>query len=136
MQDYHLQGFAIWQSFLRSAFNGISINNILERKPDHILVSDSCPHSLGGLSITKGWAWRLQITEELLGKVTNNFLEWLAEVVTTKLAIYFNDIISSGCMIPVGDSTSALSWIHGADFYDASHSALQDLARVFKHIMF
>ena len=67
----------IWINFLQYAHNGISINNIIYRQPDHIRWDDSCPIGIGGVSMS-GLAYRYHIPRDLQGRVSNNALEFLA----------------------------------------------------------
>ena len=89
----------------------MSINDIIEFKPDHILVSDSQTFGLGGFSMTKGYAWIFFTTNELMGKSANKFLEWPAKVVTLKIEMHFGNVLPGCFMLPVGDGASSLSWL-------------------------
>ena len=47
--------------FLSIAREGISINNVIYRKPTHVYHSNACEHGIGGYSLTSGRAWRWEI---------------------------------------------------------------------------
>ena len=70
----------LWTKFLKDANEGISINNLVYRKPTHLRWDDSCPIGIGGVSIT-GTAYRYNLPRHLQGRVSNNALEFLASVV-------------------------------------------------------
>jgi hypothetical protein len=60
---------------------GIDINLLGFRSPDRIYYSDSCPAGLGGYS-NQGFALRFRIPDNLLFRVSNNLLEFLAAIIT------------------------------------------------------
>ena len=49
IRDLHL-----WLHFLSLAQDGISINLVLERRPDSIFIMDSCEYGIGGFSLKTG----------------------------------------------------------------------------------
>jgi len=69
-----LEDLELMLFFLEKAHKGISLNQIVYRRPTHVYRSDSCPSGLGGYS-HEGWAWRFYIPYELQGRATNNLLE-------------------------------------------------------------
>ena len=73
--------FFLWKQFLSLAHSGIDINLIVERRPDQIYITDSCEYGIGGFSVKTGKAFRYEIPPYLRFKVSNNVLEYLAEVV-------------------------------------------------------
>ena len=44
-------------SFLKSAYEGISMNILTFCKPAHVFCSDACEYGQGGYNITTGRAW-------------------------------------------------------------------------------
>eukprot|EP00957_Ditylum_brightwellii_P146860 11180118-Ditylum_brightwellii.AAC.2 len=54
------------------------MNNIEERHPTKIYISNSCPVGSGGMSI-HGRAWRYHTPRQLQGRVSNNTLEYLTD---------------------------------------------------------
>ena len=111
----------IWLEFLRYAANGISINNIVFREPTHEFGADACQFGIGGFSIetSKGWHW--QLPEDLIGVVSINALEFLANVVNIWMARLglIADVPPLSCVLSSTDSTSAAAWLHKSSFPDS-----------------
>ena len=76
-----LSDLSLWLRFLKLAQSGISINLVLERRPDGIYITDSCEHVIGGFSLKTGGAFRWSISPHLRFRVSNNVLEHVAEIV-------------------------------------------------------
>ena len=99
----------IWLDFLRYAATGISINNIVFREPTHEFGADACEYGIGGFSIetSKGMHW--QLPDKLIGVVSINALEFLANVVNIWMAQLglFADVPPLSCVLSSTDSTSA-----------------------------
>jgi hypothetical protein len=67
---------------LQLANGGISMNNLVYRKPTHPSRVDACPFGMGGYSVRKGGiAWRWYLPEELHFRASVNLLEHLAHIV-------------------------------------------------------
>ena len=96
------------ESLLNKAHNGISINLLINRRPSKIYLSDSCPCGLGGFSCLSGRAWRIQIPDNLIGKVSNNLLEFLAEVTCIYIDIVEGNMVKLDCCLSFRDNTSAI----------------------------
>ena len=107
----------------------MSINLLINRRPSKIYLSDSCPHGLGGFSCLSGRAWRIIIPDDLIGKVSNNLLEFLAEVTCICIDIVEGNMVKLDCCLSFGDNTSAISWIHLSNFSEKNQSAHQAVAR-------
>jgi hypothetical protein len=71
--DLHLT-----QKFLHEAASGVSINNIVFRKPSIIYRSDASEFGIGGYNVTTGMAWRYEINTKLRLHTTLNSLEFIA----------------------------------------------------------
>ena len=136
LKDRHVEDLKLWKNILTKARKGISINNLVERSPDHIFLSDACEHGIGGFSYTRGWAWRYEIPADLLNRATINFLEWLAMMVNVKLGFEWGDIGEQDCILPMGDSTSAIGWLFGVSFDERHQSVHQELARDFVYKLY
>jgi hypothetical protein len=79
----------LWLKLLLQARNGKSLNQMTIRKPSQLLLSDSYPFDLGGVT-WQGRAWRLKIPKLsiLFGyHEANNVLEYLAMVITVWLCL-------------------------------------------------
>jgi hypothetical protein len=121
--DLHMK-----RHFLRAAFNGVDINAMTFREPDHMGRSDAFEGGIGGFDICSGRAWRLQIPSELIHRRSQNFLEFLACIVQLVLLIKESSWQRSDCFLSVGDNTSALRWLEKSNFkaddHQSAHSAL------------
>ena len=105
----------IWLRFLTKANQGISINNIVYRRPTHIRWDDSCPIGIGGVS-TNGRAYRYNIPRHLQGRVSNNALEFLASMVGCWVDIFEGKVAKYSCYLANTDSSSCAGWIYNSNF--------------------
>ena len=119
----------IWQSFLSYANRGISINNIVYRRPTHIRWDDSCPIGIGGVSV-KGLAYRYHLPRPLQGRVSNNALEFLASTVGCWLDYLNGEIPPLSCILALTDSSSACGWLHKSSFTSSDHSFHAEVAEL------
>lgn len=92
--------------FLKQANNGISLNQIVYRKPTHVYRSDSCPAGLGGYS-HQGWAWRFYIPPHLQLRASNNLLEHIASIITPWIDMINGRINEGDCALSMTDSTTS-----------------------------
>jgi hypothetical protein len=60
---------------------GIDMKLLGLRSPDRIYYSDSCPAGLGGYS-NQGFTWHFRIPDDLLFRMSNNLLKFLATIIT------------------------------------------------------
>ena len=133
-----LDDLKLWIQFLHSAHLGISMNLIVTRQPSRLCFSDSCPYGIGGWN-TRGRAWRIRIPANsvLYGhRKINNLLEFLGMAINILLEVQFEPEIpadgSFPCILALGDSTSAVGWLHrtsGLDHNDPTHHAHLIVAR-------
>ena len=110
-----LEDLVLWQHFLRSAREGISINLLVVRTPTRLAWSDSCPFGLGGYTLG-GYAWRVRVPRDCNfygDDSVNNVLEFLGMAISILLLIH--EANHSGesfpCLLALGDNTSAISWL-------------------------
>jgi hypothetical protein len=96
---------------LDKAYEGISMNLLTYRLPDAQSKVDACPRGMGGFS-RKGRAWRFIIPHHLLGRAHINLLEFLAILVSVWLDILEGDVKPLDCLLVMGDSTTAVGWLH------------------------
>jgi hypothetical protein len=68
--------------FLHCSVQGISINNIVLRKPSIFYRSDASEFGMGGYNLISGLAWRFEIPSNLCLRASLNSLEFLACVIT------------------------------------------------------
>ena len=115
-----LADLRIWLKFLQYAANGISMNNIVFREPTHEFGADACEFGLGGFCVgtKKGWQWHLP--EDLIGIVSINALEFLANVVNIWMARLglLADLPPLSCVLSSTDNTLAAAWLHKSSFPD------------------
>ena len=134
LSQAELADLSLWQTFLSTAHHGISLNLLTLRKPTRMTLSDACPFGLGGFTWS-GTAWRLRVPNRspLYGQSTaNNFLEFLAMVITMWLCLLDCPDPSAECILATGDNTSALGWLYRTSRLPATsihHSAANLLAR-------
>ena len=74
------------------ANDGININLLVERQPNHLFITDSCENGIGGFSLKSGRAFRFEIPNHLKGRVSNNVLEHLALTLCIQDERYTNEI--------------------------------------------
>ena len=117
----------LWQDYLSYANKGISINNIIYRRPTHIRWDDSCPIGIGGVSIS-GAAYRYHLPRHLQGRVSNNALEFLASTVGCWLDYLTGHIPKQSCTLALTDNSSACGWLHKSNFTSTDHSFHADIA--------
>ena len=129
LESRHLEDLRLWEEILKRTNEGISINLIVNRRPTKIYLSDSCPFGLGGFSASSGRAWRLKLPSELIGKVSNNLLEFIAEVICMWLDTHEGRMNDLDYCCAFGGNTSAVSWLHLSNFDEANQSSHQTTAR-------
>ena len=52
-----IEDLTLWLKFLSMAHEGIDINLLIERQPNHLFVTDSCENGIGGFSMKSGRAF-------------------------------------------------------------------------------
>lgn len=60
IRGHVLHDLELWLSFLKKASEGLSLNTLVSRRPDHVCWSDACPYGIEGYSLS-GQAWRILI---------------------------------------------------------------------------
>jgi hypothetical protein len=96
---------------LARAHEGINMNLLTYRLPNAQSKVDACPRGLGGYS-KAGRAWRFIIPHHLLGRAHINLLEFLAILVSVWLDIIEGSVKPLDCLLVMGDSTTAVGWLH------------------------
>ena len=126
----------VWPSLLQRAREGISLNLLTTRKPNHLLLGDSCPSGMGGFSIRTGMAWRYQISADEFTTVNsvnpedttpsppkppklNNLFEFIAIVITIWIDCLNDTINPDDAVLCLSDSSSAVGWLHKSSFSSA-----------------
>ena len=103
------------QKFLHKAREGVNMNLMTFRAPTLIFIGDASEHGMGGFD-TKGRAWRYLIPPALRGRAHINLLEFLTQVIGIWLAIEEGRLLRLGCVLAMGDSTTALGWMRRSNF--------------------
>ena len=102
---------------LELANDGISMNNLVYRKPTHPSRVDACPFGIGGYSVRRGGiAWRWYLPEELLFRASVNLLEHLAHIVQIWYEILCGSLRKGDCALVMGDSTTSTGWYKKSNF--------------------
>jgi hypothetical protein len=104
---------------LAKAHEGIDMNIVAFRRPTHIYRADSCPHGLGGYS-NEGYAWRFKLPNELLFRASNNFLEFLASIITPWVDLIAKRLNAGDCALSMTDSTTSAGWLRKTNFKEES----------------
>ncbi len=114
-----LDNLVLWKQFLQHVAEGISINRLVCRWPTRIVRVDACPRGMGGYCLQSGIAWRFQLPESLLGRVTLNALEFLAAFVGVLVEVGFGaEWTDADVILSQGDSVSAAKWLALSSFDD------------------
>ena len=125
-----------WLALLDRAKNGIDMNLLVSRLPDHIIRTDACEEGLGGFSLTTGRAWRYRIPDDAKNSKSINYLEFLACIAGIMVSLHDGQGQKGDCFLSLGDNTSSLGWLRKSNFAaeaeQPSHSAL---ARAFATTM-
>ena len=119
--DLHL-----WQRFLRRASQGMNMNLLTYRQPTREYISDACEHGIGGFS-SEGRAWRFELPEDLRGRFTLNFLEFIAAIIGPWVDLLEGNLPPLSCILSGTDSTTAEGWLHRTNF-SASSATPEDVA--------
>jgi len=113
------------QSLLEKSTRGISINNVVFRKPTHIYRSDASEFGLGGYNLISGRAWRFEIPPDCRLRTSINSLGFLACIITVWIDFIHNEIPEESCILSKTDNSSAAAWLHKSNFADDANYAIQ-----------
>ena len=101
---------------LKMARDGISMNLLTFRRPDHLIIGDACEHGLGAFNVESGIGYRYIIPEELRGRAHINLLEFLTQVVQIWLDVLDGRITKGTCVLGMGDNMSSMGWMRRSNF--------------------
>jgi hypothetical protein len=117
-----LADLGLWQSFLRLAHRGISLNLISFRTPTHI-----------GFCAISGGAWSLEIpTNCRVGcreGISLNLFEFLGGIISVWVVILAGRVPPGLCLLAQGDSTSATGWLKKSNFQGTKDPLQLEAAR-------
>jgi hypothetical protein len=111
-----IREFELSRKFLARAHRGVSMNNIVFRKPTRIYIGDASEHGLGGMCVQSGKAWRFLIPPKLRGRAHINLLEFLIQVVSIWIDIHQANVKEHDCLLAMGDNTTAAGWCKRTNF--------------------
>ena len=120
-----------WRLILQIAGRGVSMNLLTLRAPNQVVLSDACPRGISGFSLNSGRAWRFMIPPHLIGRRSNNFLEFLGNVISVLVEIYEGRVSPGDCFLSMGDNTAAMGWLMLSNFTAEDKVAHAGLARYF-----
>ncbi len=106
----------LFKRILSVCHRGVSMNNIVYRKPTHLYRSDASSYGLGGYNIQTGRAWRHPLPRDCLKYITLNTLEFIGCVVTLWTDIALGVTPPQSCLLSQTDSTSADGWLYKSNF--------------------
>jgi hypothetical protein len=114
--------FVLWKKIIQIASEGISMNLLTFRSPDHVIIGDACEHGLGAFN-TKGRGWRWIIPPDLRSRAHINLLEFLTQVLQVWVDILEGRIRPGDCILAMGDNTSAMGWMRRSNFREQDESS-------------
>jgi hypothetical protein len=92
------------------------MNLLVSLEPNVLQRTDAAPIGLGGYSLKSGIAWCIPIPLEYQGRLSQNFVEYLASVVGIKVTLLYNEIQPGDCVMSLTDNTSAMGWLRKSNF--------------------
>ncbi len=111
--------------FLNKAANGLSLNNLVFRKPDFIYRSDASEFGIGGYNILSGVAWRIELPIDCRLRSSINSLEFIGCVINMWIDHFHQLLHKEACILSQTDSTTALGWLKKSNFADKSEELVQ-----------
>ena len=119
----------LWKDILQYAGEGMSMNLLTTRSPNHWWRSDACEHGIGGYNLKTGRAWQWEIPEDLMFRVHINVLEFIGNYVNLRLAVESGDLSPNDIILLEGDNTSAVSWLFKTNANNEERPVLLKIAR-------
>ena len=115
----------ILSSFLSAANRGLSLNNLVYRKPTLLYRSDASEFGIGGYNLTSGIAWRLELPVDCRLRTSLNSLEFLACIISIWFDHIHQVVEPEACVLSQTDSTSALGWLRKTNFAERPDEGVQ-----------
>jgi hypothetical protein len=110
---------SLLETYLDYAKEGVSMNNVVFRKPTNINRSDASEFGIGGYNLISGKAWRFELPIDCRLRTTLNSLEFLACMIMIWIDILSNNIKHESCILSQTDSSSAAGWLRKSNFADS-----------------
>jgi hypothetical protein len=123
-QDLHL-----WKELLQYAKDGMSMDMLTTRHPNHWCRNDACARGIGGYNLRSGRAWQLELPAELLFRASINMLEFLGSYINFALAVHDGHIKPGDIFFVETDSTSAQGWLRKTNVTKEERSLLRTVTR-------
>ena len=118
----------LWIEFLTKAKRGISINEVVYRKPTCTALTDSSEIGIGGYSSNSNILWRYQFKINEQRAFTLNMKEYIAATIGALLALQ-NDDSPYPCVLSLSDSSSTVGWLHKSNHDPNSSPCHNEVAR-------
>ena len=115
LSETNKQDLKLCLKVLKLANKGISMNSVVFRLPQVCYFEDACNYGIGGWN-SYGDYYDYDIPKEYLGRAHINELEFLANLVHLWIDIENGKIEKGTCVLIMGDSTTAMGWIHGSKY--------------------
>jgi hypothetical protein len=125
LSSEELADFNLTIAFLQYAAKGVSINNLVCRKPTKIYRSDASEFGLGGYNITSGIGWRLELPVDCRLRTSLNSLEFLSSLISIWMDHFYEVIEPEDCILSQTDSSATMGWLKKSNFADKLDQAVQ-----------
>jgi hypothetical protein len=125
LQNSEKSDLHLMKRFLDYSYSGVSINNVVFRKPTHIYRSDASEFGLGGYNLISGRAWRFELPIDCRLRTSLNSLEFIACLINIWIDILMDDIPPESCILSQTDSSTAAGWLRKSNFTDDVNSVVQ-----------
>jgi hypothetical protein len=116
-----LSDLRLFLVFLNQAHDGMSMNLLTYRTPDHHHHhrTDACNKGIGGYNMDTDKAWRWALPQDLWGKFTLKSLEFIASFISFWIGILDGTIHPGDCVLSETNSTSAQGWLYKSNVDDS-----------------
>jgi hypothetical protein len=111
------EDFMLMLCFLNIKKQGININLIVFWWRTYIYWSDSCPFGLRGY-LDKGLAWHFEIPEDIIFRVSNNLLEYIAPIISPWVNMLAGCLNTGDCALLMMDCSTSAGWHCKTNFQD------------------
>ena len=121
--------FEIRTKILNKVHEGVSMNTISFCLPDICYFGDACNHGLGDWNHL-GEFYGFVTPANLVGHAHINELEFLTCVIYPWLDIINGRILKGDCILVMGDSTTAMGWLHKSRYREKGETAERHAIRL------
>jgi hypothetical protein len=111
--------------FLSAANQGLSLNNLVYRKPTVIYRSDASEFGISSFNLISGIAWRIELPIDCHLRSSLNSLEFIDCLISIWVDSFHKVIEPKSCILTQTDSTSALGWLRKSNFTDKMDEFVQ-----------